>query len=546
MRAKVVLSGEASYISSGYGVINRELGRRFHQCPDIDFIEFACYGDYSQAQAHGIPWPICCNNPSTPEEEQVYNADPLNQFGKWKFDRLLLEFGATHCVDYRDSFMIDFMFQSPYRRFFNLFIVPTVDGSPQMEEWLELYRQADGCGFYTDWGRKLVLDSGVNLQKDLGVLPPCVSYDDFYPILPKAKHKESMGLSKDSIIIGMAGRNQPRKLFPKLVEYFEAVLATLDDKKADNTYLWLHTAYPDLGWDIPRVIKDSKCAHKILFTYRCASCNHVFPDFWRDTKTFCEKCGNYSAVLPGTKTGIKTEDLNRVYNCWDIGINLALAEGIGMTQLEIAAIGLPLVCVNYSGMEDLVNKVGAIGIKVDHFYKDPPTYRDFAIPSKSDFIEQVGRLIRLPSHVRQAQGGQNRIRCQQHYNWDNVANRLIAHILETPPKAPWNSPANFVQSKGVQYAGPQLNNEFVQQALIHTAGRPDLINSYVGSRMARHLNWGMAPLGHGMTVLSDSSVYADQRKHRPYGPEEVLSDCKIMADNWNGFEKLRVERFQNG
>ena len=72
-------------------------------------------------------------------------------------------------------------------------------------------------------------------------------------------------------------RNQKRKLIPELLYSFRQTLDTLEKDNYDlgkKLYLYLHTSYPDAGWDIPELLKQTRLANKVLFTYFCRSNNH--------------------------------------------------------------------------------------------------------------------------------------------------------------------------------------------------------------------------------------------------------------------------------
>ena len=95
----------------------------------------------------------------------------------------------------------------------------------------------------------------------------------YKPVEDKRKHKQFVGLDPDCKIIGTVMRNQRRKLYPDLFEAFKKFLDKAEDK---NYYLYCHTSYPDLGWDIPELLNEHGIGSKVLFTYICPETKKPF------------------------------------------------------------------------------------------------------------------------------------------------------------------------------------------------------------------------------------------------------------------------------
>ena len=106
-------------------------------------------------------------------------------------------------------------------------------------------------------------------------------------------------------------RNQRRKLFPDL---FDAYRKFLEKSGRNDVYLYCHTSYPDLGWDIPKLLNKYKIASKTLFTYSCADCNSSFPAFFSDAKRKCKICGSKNAGLASVQKGASYQYLSSIIN----------------------------------------------------------------------------------------------------------------------------------------------------------------------------------------------------------------------------------------
>jgi hypothetical protein len=163
----MVLS-EASYLSTGYANYWSEILKRLSK--DYDVLEFAAYGD-SRDPRSNLPWKFYPTVPTNAQEEQEYKSNPINQFGKWKFEQACLDFQPDVVLSIFDTWYCDYIFYSPFRRFFKVIWMPTVDSPPQQAEWLDLFSQTDYVLTYSKFAEDLLAQrgSGINLQ---GIAPP--------------------------------------------------------------------------------------------------------------------------------------------------------------------------------------------------------------------------------------------------------------------------------------------------------------------------------------------------------------------------------------
>ena len=152
--------------------------------------------------------------------------------------------------------------------------MPTVDSYPQNEQWLSTYANADGVFTYQDWSLNVLNSESGNKIKTICSAPPSAEAE-FQPAQDKDSLKEQLGY-KDYKIIGTIMRNQRRKLYPDLFEGFKKFL---DNTGREDVLLYCHTSYPDMGWDLPKLIMEHGIASKVLITYICQNCGHAFPLF---------------------------------------------------------------------------------------------------------------------------------------------------------------------------------------------------------------------------------------------------------------------------
>lgn len=101
MKKKIIFNTEASWLATGYSRLSRELLKRFHESGKYELAEIAAYGSPNDPRINEIPWKVYPVLPPQGDERgwAEYNSNPLNQFGKAKFEHAVLDFRPDHvCI----------------------------------------------------------------------------------------------------------------------------------------------------------------------------------------------------------------------------------------------------------------------------------------------------------------------------------------------------------------------------------------------------------------------------------------------------------------
>lgn len=422
---------EASFLSSGFGTYAKEILSRLHATGKYEIAELACYGKVNDPKDRDIHWRYYANAVDNEDpRSQQYNSSMENQFGRWRFERTLLDFRPDVVVDVRDYWMNSYQQFSPLRPFFHWILMPTVDSAPQQEEWIDTFLHADAVFTYSDFGRDTVLDQSNGKINYIDTTSPGVNLDTFKPLNNREEIKQMMGLG-DNFIIGSIMRNQKRKLMPEL---FVSLRKLIDQLHAENNpiaskiYLYLHTSYPDAGWDIPQLLKEYEVGNRVLFTYSCKNCGFFRPCLYQHPLTYCPKCGTKSLSMPNVSSGLSQQDLNVLINTFDIYVQYAICEGFGMPQVEAASAGVPIASVDYSAMNDVVTKLNGYPIRVNQFFKELETKAIRVYPDNDDLIRIVKEYIQLPDILKQQKRYETRQLTEKYYNWDTIAKKWEAYF----------------------------------------------------------------------------------------------------------------------
>lgn len=541
-KKKILFSSEATYLNTGYATYAREVMGRLYQMGKYDLAEFASYGDNNDPKSSQIPWKFYGNMPDTSNKEDVdeYNRIPNHQFGAWRFESVLLDFQPDIVCDIRDFWMFDYQEQSPFRSLFHWVIMPTVDAAPQNEQWLATYANADAVFNYSDWGAEVLKKESNNAINCLGSAPP--SADAAYePVKDKRVHKESLGFDPDMKIIGTVMRNQRRKLFPDLFESFRKFL---DSSNRNDVFLYCHTSYPDLGWDIPKLINKYGLSTKTLFTYVCKNCKHAFPAYFSDARIKCQRCRSNMAGLASVQDGVSYKFLSNIMNTFDLYIQYANSEGFGLPQVEAAACGIPVMSTDYSAMSSVIRKLGGEPLKTKTLYNELETGCQRAIPDNDYAAQKIEEFFDLTSEEQAQKGKETRENFLKHYQWDDTAKKWADYFdsVELKPlEETWNSPPHLHNSTS-NIPSDLSTREYAQWLLVEVLGEPERLNSYMESRLIRDLNYGMYIQGTGEMYFNEDSYSFAQPNFQPFDKEISYNMIRDLCDRRNHWELTRTGR----
>ena len=140
-------------------------------------------------------------------------------------------------------------------------------------------------------------------------------------------------MPEDVFIVFNGNRNQPRKRIDLTLKAFIKFAKDKDDAR-----LWLNMGSKDLGWPIidlfKRIARDEGFdpTNKLILTS---------PHFSVDN------C-------------LSIEQLNKVYNATDVGINTCIGEGWGLVNTEHGSVGVAQVVPDHTSLAEIFDEVPRI------------------------------------------------------------------------------------------------------------------------------------------------------------------------------------------
>ncbi len=512
------MCAESHNINSGFGRYTKEILNRLHKNPNYQVAEFASYADESYVS--DVPWKVYPNAVKEDHKDfQFYKSNPINQFGQWRFDKVVLHFKPDIVFDIRDYWMFAYQEMSPLLKYFNWVIAPTIDSIPQKTEWLSTFENADIVLTHTDWALNYLksLNRPINI---MGSVPDSVDTEVFKPVSwSKSYQKTKYGIAADAIVIGSVMRNQKRKLIAELFASLKNLLETTQNNKI---YLYLHTSYPESqGWDIPELLQEYGVYNNVLFTYYNPTSKQIYCSPFKGSRIPSPDGHDSYCYMPNVIHGVSNEQLTEIYNLFDIYVQYAICEGLGIPQLEAASCGIPLFAINYSGMEEILQKVE--GVPIDCVLtKEMETGSNRATPINSDLVQKVIHWMNLDKKSKKEMSNKTRKLLIENYSWDKTAEQLITIFDSIQPKNKWDEP---LVVSGANVPENLSNRAFVNFIVDNVLCEPRLKKTYFIQNFIRTLD-----------DVSDDKGAANQ-----VARQKVIQSLEVYLNN-----KIFCEKVRNG
>jgi glycosyltransferase involved in cell wall biosynthesis len=515
-KKKVLLVAENHKLASGFGTYAKNLLERLHASGKYELAEFGIYCNSSMAKE--VPWKFYPNAPDEDdpqEQKDIYNGNPNNQFGAWRFDKVVLDFKPDIVLSYRDPWMDMFISKSPLLPYFHWVWMPTVDSDPQKQSWIEGFAKTDAVLCYSEFGEKTLEKDAGHLLNVVGCASPGIDPKIYKPY-DKKQIRQELGLDPNINIVGTVMRNQKRKLFPELIKSFAQFLKVAPPEIKDNTYLLLHTSYPEKqGWNLGYHISEEGVGGRVLSTYICKTCGRWKVDFFRDTLNYCEHCKTISCVMPSVAMGLEVPDLVKIYNIMDLYVQYAICEGFGMPQVEATACGVPIASSNYSAMEDVLRWTKGYPINIQKMYRELETNAERVFPDNDHLVEIMINHLMLSPEEKLKKSQEVREATVARYDWDDCAKVWMDYIDTYKPKmlqGKWSIPPRPME---IPNSIPDNldNNQFVEWLYNAVLHQPESAFGYEATKLVRDLNIG-AIVDHGVVEPIDRNQIFQQHKMR--------------------------------
>lgn len=556
-KKKVLFVTEAHWNPTGYSVYTKEILSELAKNSELELAELACFASPEEVAEHqaNVPWRIYCNTPNPQDQVAFnhYNSSPSNRFGEFSFNQVLIHFKPDFVMDIRDYWMMSFEEISFFRPFYKLAWMPTVDAYPQDQSWMNSYVDLDAVFSYSEFGRDtMIMQSPKIKDKFVAVSSPCAS-DTFYKMDDYSQLRKNMQFPDNAVIFGTVMRNQRRKLYPNLMKAFNMLLKDIEsynnnhEEKLPDVYLYCHTGYPDVGWNIPKLILENEIGHRTILTYQCTNCKNVEISFFNDAVKFCRNCNKYSSNIVGVTNPMPDKYLNEVYNSFDVYIQWANSEGFGMPQLEAARAGLPVVSMYYSAMQSIVDNLEGVGVRPLTLYKELETGCNRAV-SDDIALKNAMMDILLSPQKRKSIAHKCMENAYAKYSWKQTAEKWESYFVnaEVPDHSiTWNSPPRYFSPAKIlpEYVKNLPATDQTTWLFTNVLGMNEWVGKSLWMKVCRDLNYrntvSSTVPGYYFNDFSHPDHSMEQR-YQPFDVDIAFNIFTQLRNMWNQLENMRV------
>lgn len=303
---RIIWVGDTPTVSSGFGVCTREVCTALHIAGhEVHVLGMSYYGD-----AHDYPftiWP--CHQPLD------HGRDG---FGVTRLPALVKRLSPDLIVLLNDPWNIP--------AYFEHLDLLKLDTLPPTVGWLAVdsrnqrvsdLSRLDHVVVWTDFARDEFRSQGYD--RDISIVPLGVDTTLFTP-KRRSESRARIGLPDamlDRFIVGVVGRNQPRKRLDLTLQYFADWVKRYDR----DAFMFMHVAPTgDLGCDLRSLI------------------------------SYYGLAGRVGLSEPHVGIGADKAELPYLYSAFDVYFTTTQGEGWGLPALESMACGTPVIAPDWSAL----------------------------------------------------------------------------------------------------------------------------------------------------------------------------------------------------
>jgi glycosyltransferase involved in cell wall biosynthesis len=368
---------------------------------------------------------------------------------------------------------------------------------------------------------------------------PGVDQKIFKP-MPKAQARAMLGIKDNVNIVLTVMRNQPRKLFPDLMYAFRK---TLNEWKAGghhalakDTYLYLHTSYPDVGFDIGKDIVKYKLSSKVLMTYCCNHCGAYFASFFNGEVCTCNNCGNFTAHPPNTAMGLTREQLSVVYNTADLYVQLSVAGALEIPLIEAKACAVPTIATDYAAMHEINSLGGSYGgIKIAAWREesDKETAQIRALPDPNDCADKMKAYFLETAEFREKLSLEalstvrnNHSNEETYRKWDSIFEKM-----PMLPNTRWYTQPKYIDTSKINTSAMYNDEDFIDYLVFNFTPPKCSFRSYAARKE--------------LSTMLKTKIKGDEHGNRRIDRSDIVNIVINAANQYNGFENFRFSTMNN-
>ena len=529
---RILARTEFSQLCTGYATYIKALLERLHA--DGHTVAELASGIGSNFPTLGLcKWKIYPNiaDPNNPAAQDAYNSRPSAEFGSWQFENVLLDFKPDLVVDVSDVWHYEYQLRSPLRDYYAHIAMVPVDAEPQNRHWLDIYNKSDAIIGYTKFGLDLIKAGGC--KNTYGVAMPW-AHPAYRPLGDKKELQKQLGLG-DIKIVGSVGRNQRRKLF---INVFQSFAEFLQRSGRNDVYLYLHSSFPDRGYEFDRETVKYGIQNKVLYSYICQNCRQLECSLFKGALCVCNQCGQRQQVISNVQVGLSFEQMAFVYNLFDCYVQISTNEGFCLPVMEAAACGIPCYATDYSSLSEVIRLVDGTPIPPLAMTQEIETGRQFAVADNEKLTQHLLSFFALPSAIMKLKGRAARLAYERNWDVNQIMSVWENAIQSVSAKRKWDAPLREFQAR--RPPDGLTNSQFARWLIMHVICVPDLAGSLMETRLISDLDNGFTSGGCEGAYYHQSVSSNSSSKYQKFDKDAALGHFAILLDNRNYWERIRA------
>lgn len=438
----VVLHSNFSRLFTGFGRTSRTLLRYLFKTGKYRLIEAANGIPFDSEETKKQPW-TCHGTLPSPEQQNQINSNPdhaqrdaqarMAGYGYFGIDKIVEKYKPDIWVGAEDVWAVSEFEKKPWFDKLTPILWTTLDSLNLLPSSIDLAPVYKNYFVWASFAEEEFKRLGYSHIK---TLHGCIDPTPFYNIGVERKKelRKKFNILNDTIIIGLISRNQLRKGFPHLIFALKELRERNPNK---DIKLLFNTSFKE-GFDIPKLAEGSGVSLEHIYTtYFCRHCKEYEVRPFSGHEQDCKFCGSKGTVnTVDICHAVSDEQLNQVYNLFDIACLPLTSGGLEYFCLESKLCEIPLLVTDYSAGTDAV-KEGTGGFALDWIPDVEPATNFIKARTKvSSIVEKVEWLISLPKEEKEKIGKQGRQYILDNYSID-VIGKKWEDILDALPEANW-------------------------------------------------------------------------------------------------------------
>ncbi len=379
MKRKILILTNYCGVFTGFGRNIKELLSYLYRKygNQYEFILAAAGQTFQNPDFARWPWEVHGVIPNNSQElGNMVNDQGAMRFvayGGYAIEMLVHKYKPDVILAIEDEWGVNFIKDKEFFNHIPTVFWVTLDSLPILDKALDT---ASKTPYYWTWSRFAETNiKKVDPEKYKHVVTqyPCFDTNKFCRLDDKKilEIKQRYNLPEDAFIVGFVFRNQLRKLIPRLIEGYS--LFKQQNPHIKHTYLYTHTFYHEdegSSWNIPKLCEQYNVPkEEVLCTYVCRATKKYF------VMSFAGKDLNNpitgekgSLITANVAEGVSEEDLNEIYNLFDLYMHPATSGACEMPCVEAALTEKIVAVSNYSFGEDIISlNKGSINIDFNFY-----------------------------------------------------------------------------------------------------------------------------------------------------------------------------------